>query len=113
MVKKKGQALVEFIIILPLFILLILGIIDIGRIMYYKITIEEQMSDVVDYYKTGKNIAEIKDKFDLDSDEVEISLDNEFVNIKITKKVDIITPGIQLVLDNPYAIITKRSILNE
>ena len=33
---KKGQALVEFIIILPVFIFMILAIIDIGKMLYDK-----------------------------------------------------------------------------
>ena len=37
---KKGQALVEFIIILPIVLLMFLGIIDLGRIMYTKIILE-------------------------------------------------------------------------
>lgn len=108
--KKKGQALVEFVIILPIFILLILGIIDIGRIMYTKMDLEEEMSDVVDYYKKGKNITEIKNKFNSD---VSIKNDNEYTTILLTKKIDIITPGLQLIFKSPYDIKVERSILNE
>lgn len=109
-VNKKGQALVEFVIILPIFILLVLGCIDIGRIMYTKMNLEEQMSDVVDYYKKGKTIEEIKNKID---DDIDIKNDNEYTTILLTKKIDIITPGLQFVFDNPYLIKIERSILNE
>lgn len=109
-VNKKGQALVEFVIILPIFILLVLGCIDIGRIMYTKMNLEEQMSDVVDYYKKGKTIEEIKNKID---DDIDIKRDNEYTTILLTKKIDIITPGLQFVFDNPYLIKIERSILNE
>lgn len=109
-VNNKGQALVEFVIILPIFILLVLGCIDIGRIMYTKMNLEEQMSDVVDYYKNGKTIEEIKDKIDND---VDIKSDNEYTTILLTKKIDIITPGLQFVFDNPYLLKVERSVLNE
>lgn len=109
-VNKKGQALVEFVIILPIFILLVLGCIDIGRIMYTKMNLEEQMSDVVDYYKNGKTIEEIKNKID---DDIDIKRDNEYTTILLTKKIDIITPGLQFIFDNPYLIKIERSILNE
>ena len=109
-VNKKGQALVEFVIILPIFILLVLGVIDIGRIMYTKMNLEEQMSDIVDYYKNGKTIQEIKDKL---GNEIKIDKDNEYVNILVTKEIDIITPGLQMVFDNPYVVKVERSILNE
>ena len=45
---KKGQALVEFVIILPIFLFLLLGVIDVGRIMYTKVNLENTISDVVD-----------------------------------------------------------------
>lgn len=109
-VNRRGQALVEFVIILPIFILLVLGCIDIGRIMYTKMNLEEQMSDVVDYYKKGKTIEEIKDKIDND---IDIKRNNEYTTILLTKKIDIITPGLQFVFDNPYSIKVERSILNE
>lgn len=109
-VNKRGQALVEFVIILPIFILLVLGCIDIGRIMYTKMNLEEQMSDVVDYYKNGKTIEEIKNKID---DNIDIKRDNEYTTILLTKNIDIITPGLQFIFDNPYLIKIERSILNE
>ena len=107
---RKGQALVEFVIILPIFILLVLGCIDIGRIIYTKMNLEEQMSDVVDYYKRGKTVEEINEKID---NEVNIKIDTEYTTILLTKKIDIITPGLQLIFDNPYSIVVERSILNE
>ena len=33
---KRGQALVEFVIILPIFIFMLLSIMDIGRIIYFQ-----------------------------------------------------------------------------
>ena len=110
MLNKRGQALVEFVIILPIFILRVLGCIDIGNIMYTKMNLEEQISDVVDYYKKGKTIEEIKDKLDI---EVNIRKNAEYTDILLTKSIDIITPGLQFVFDNPYKIIVERSILNE
>lgn len=109
-VKRRGQALVEFVIILPIFILLVLGVIDIGRIMYAKMNLEEQMSDVVDYYKSGKSIEEIKDKI---NNNVDIKIDNEYINISLSKELDIVTPGLQFVFDNPYLVKVERSVLNE
>ena len=44
---KKGQALVEFIIILPVFVFMLLGMIDIGKIMFFNNQIESKMDDVV------------------------------------------------------------------
>jgi len=111
---KRGQALVEFVIILPIFIMLVLGVIDIGNILYSKITLEEQMSDIVDYYQSGKTKEEIQKKMNFTKHyELTIEEDAEYVHLELVKKVDIITPGLQFVFDNPYSIVIQRSILNE
>lgn len=112
--KKKGQALVEFVIILPIFIMLVLGVVDIGNILYSKMTLEEQLSDVVSYYQKGKSKEEIEESLNFSSRyELQIQKDGEYTNLLLVKKVDIITPGLQFVFDNPYTIEVKRSILNE
>ena len=51
---NKGQALVEFIIILPVALLLVLGVIDFGNIIYKKYTLENDLNTVVDLYQMIK-----------------------------------------------------------
>ena len=108
---KKGQALVEFVIILPIFLFLLLCVIDIGRIMYTKISLEEDISDVVDSYQKGKNIEDIKTKFKLDG-EIKLEENGDYIDIYLIKDLDIITPGLNLIFADPYKIEIKRSILN-
>ena len=43
---KRGQALVEFVIILPILLLLIFAFIDLGRIIVCKNHLEGVMSEV-------------------------------------------------------------------
>ena len=113
--KKKGQALVEFIIILPIFIMLVLGVIDIGKILYSRIIMEEKMSDVITYYENDNMIEVIMEKLDLDNDiySLVINEDNEYINFSLVKKIDIITPGLNFVFENPYQLTITRSIENE
>ena len=107
---KKGQALVEFVIILPIFLFLLLGVIDVGRIMYTKVNLENTISDVVDMYEQGKTKEEITNKV---KENVSWENNNDMIDISISKEVDIITPGFNLIFGNPYNIEVKRSILNE
>ena len=107
---KKGQALVEFVIILPIFLFLLLGVIDVGRIMYTKVNLENTISDVVDMYEQGKTKEEITNKV---KENVSWENNNDMIDISINKEVDIITPGFNLIFGNPYNIEVKRSILNE
>ncbi len=110
---KKGQALVEFVIILPIFLLIILGVIDMGRIFYTKIILEEQISDVISMYEVGNNEDKIKKELDLDKD-IKISQEKEedYTNYMISKDIEIITPGLNLIFSNPYKLIITRSIYN-
>ena len=111
--KKKGQALVEFILILPIFLMLLLSTIDIGKIFYTKIILEDKMSDIIDYDLTNEE--EIISKFKLEEDKIELKIveDNEYLNYKKKKKIDIITPGLNLIFKNPYNLTVTRSIKNE
>ena len=112
--KKHGQALVEFIIILPIFLLLVFGIFDIGKILYNKIILEQQISEVITLYQKGKDPEEIKTNLDLNKDvTLNVESDNDYLNFNLTKEVDIITPGLNLIFNNPYELKITRSILNE
>jgi len=111
---KKGQALVEFIIILPIFIMLLLGIIDIGKILYSKIVVEDVISDVVTYYEKNDNVEDIKNKLKLDNKySIVINNDKEYTNVKLIKEIELITPGLNLIFNNPYKLEISRSIINE
>ena len=59
---KKGQALVEFIIILPVIIFIIMVIIDFMMIFTYKNELENDMNNVVKVYsKTKEEVSNITD----------------------------------------------------
>ncbi len=110
---KKGQALVEFVIIMPIFMMMILGTIDMGKIFYTKIILEGQISDVISWYQDGKSEGEINNKLKQDEMLLEIKEDSEYATFNLVKKVDIITPGLNLIFDNPYNLEVSRSINND
>lgn len=109
---KKGQALVEFIIILPVFLVLVLGVIDIGKILYNKTMLEGAMSEVISMYEAGDSSLEILQKLDIDAS-LDIENNDNYIEFHLVKDVDIITPGLNLIFDNPYEISVSRSISNE
>ena len=112
--KRRGQSLVEFIIILPIFLMLVLGVIDLGNIMISKMQLEENLSDAVLAYEKDKSLEEIKNDLKLSKNyELTEEKNNEYTTLKLTKSIDLITPGFHLILDNPYEIVATRSILNE
>ena len=109
---RKGQALVEFIIILPIFLLLVLGIVDLGKILYNKTILEGAITDVISMYESGKSSQEILSNLDMDELDLEIDED-EKITFHLIKEIDIITPGLNLLIENPYVIDVHRSISYE
>lgn len=107
---KHGQALVEFIIILPILLLLIFAFIDLGRIIVCKNHLEGVMSEVANLEES-----EIKEYLKKDS-EYKISYSikiDEYKNITLTTNLDLITPGLKNILHNPYVVKVERSIVYE
>lgn len=110
--KKRGQALVEFIIILPILVFLILAIIDIGKMLYTKNQLESNMNTVIDNYE--KDITTLKKMMAESQIEIEIKEDSsDYVKIELKKEIDIITPGLNLIFKAPYQVVAERMIPHE
>jgi len=109
--KKKGQALVEFVIILPIFIFMLLAIIDIGKIIFFQNNLESQMGSVVELYKNKKTFEEIEDELSLNDEDIILEVKNEnndTITFTLKKEVAIVTPGLSLIFNNPYTIQVHR-----
>ena len=48
---NKGQALIEFVLILPVFLFILFAIIDFGMIFSTKSNLESDSTDIVSLYK--------------------------------------------------------------
>ena len=111
MKNNKGQALVEFILILPVILAILLVIIDLGRIFNEKNTLENTSIDIIELYKNGKSIDEIKNKYNDIS--ITTNIEDNYLTLKLKKEIEIITPGLNIVLDNPYIIEVERVVYYE
>lgn len=107
---RKGQALVEFVLILPIFILILFSVYDIGMIIYNKNVLESTSNDVIFMLTNDSNIDEIKIKYN--DITIDINDDGKYYNITLNKKIDILTPGLNLVLGSPYNVEVERVIPN-
>ena len=110
---SKGQALVEFVIILPIILMILFIIIDFSNMFYQKNHLESILNDVVEYKENGKSNSYIKDKVNDSSISISYKKIDDSLDIKITKKVNLITPFSSLFFDNPFVIKTERMILYE
>jgi hypothetical protein len=108
---KRGQALVEFVLILPIFLLLLFVIFDFGKIFNAKNVIESDSTDIVLLYKSGKTIDEIKGLYP--NNIVELSTKDGYDEIKVASEVKITTPGLNRVFGKKYKIEVVRYIPNE
>jgi len=108
---NKGQALVEFVLILPIFILILFAIVDFGMIINAKSSLENKSVDIIAHVKNNKTIEEIKSLYD----DVEINIENEndYMKVTISNQIDIITPGLNRVFDDPYVVLVERIVYND
>lgn len=113
---KKGQALVEFVIVLPILIMLLFATIDFGLIIYNKSKLESKLNDVVNMVKNNETENDIKEFINKDQSRkttYRIIQDDEYVTVKLFTSIEIMTPGLNKVLDNPYKISVSRVIYEE
>ena len=106
---RKGQALVEFVLILPIFILMLFAIVDFGMILSKKNELENISVDTA-MIKNSDNIDDIKNLYP--KVKINISSDDKYTKIIISDDVDIMTPGLNRILGNPYNIKVERTIPN-
>lgn len=112
---KRGQSLVEFVIILPILILLLLGMIDIGKILLTKNKLESNINDMVEEFHNKKTEKELETLMKKNNKNVALSIkrDKNYTTIQLEEEISIITPGLNLIFKPPYKIIVERVITNE
>lgn len=113
---KKGQALVEFIIILPIFVMMLLCIVDIGKIIFFQNRLEGKMEDIITLYNNENTYESIIKEAQRDDKHLKLEIandNNEYIEFKLIREIEIITPGLNLILDNPYKLNVKRVIYYE
>ena len=92
---KKGQALVEFVLILPILIFVMLLVIDMGKLMIMKNHLETVLN------KVDKNTTQINDK------EYKISIEHKDNYIILKSCTNVYTPGLSKILGNPACVKTS------
>ena len=111
-VNNEGQALVEFVIIIPIIIMIIFVIIDFSNIFYQRNHLESIVNDVVSYKESGKTNDYIEEQVD---DDINITYKENYdtLTINVSKDINLITPFSSLFFEEPYIISTERTIIYE
>lgn len=109
---NKGQALVEFIIILPIFLLLLISIIDFGNIITKKYSLENDI-DIVSKMYQDKKYSQINDYLSSKDIKISYSKENDLTIINLDKELTIISPVLNLVIGKDYHITVEKSIYED
>lgn len=109
MKNNKGQALVEFIIVLPIFLLLMISIIDFGNIILKKYSLENDVDVIADMYKENK-YSDINNYISDKDIIINYSEENDLFNISLSKDIKINSPMLTVILGKTYEISTTKSI---
>ncbi|MDD3392250.1 MAG: pilus assembly protein [Bacilli bacterium] len=111
MKNNKGQAMVEFILILPVFLIIFLAVIDYSNILYQKYQLENKMESVIELYQNNK----ISEAYNLIGDNLLFTVDenNNITTFTIKQNIKILSPGLNLILGQNYEISSERVIYDE
>ncbi len=108
---NKGQALIEFVLILPVFIMMLFLVIDFGNIYSKKANLENDTNDIVSLLKNGKDFNEIKEIYK--NYMINISYIDDYEKVTVVNYVDLITPGLSKIISSPYEVKIERYIYYE
>ena len=104
---RKGQALVEFVIILPILLLIVISMIDFGNLLYQKYQLEQDLEYISDLYIANDTNALEQEKQKLHVTTIE---DGSFVTLQVQKEANLASPILRRVLGDHYQIETSRKL---
>ena len=116
MKNKKGQSLVEFVLILPVMLIIIFCMIDFGRVMSLKSDLDGVCFDAITFYQNGKDkdeILSILTKNEMKDINLNIEVKDDYVVISVSKKINPITPGLTYIKKDVFNVTESRVIKNE
>ena len=105
----KGQALVEFILIVPVLLLIVLALFDIGNIFIKKYELNNDLETVATLYENGDKteLALFISSEDLKYNE---EASGDFVKLTISKNVKVSAPILSNVLGKNFKIETSKNV---
>ena len=102
---NKGQALIEFVLILPILIFMLLAFIDIGKMIILKNHLESLLSDINIKTESIKDLEyEIKFTREEKGEEVVVTLES---------CLEVTTPGLSKIIGDPACVTTSKIIKKE
>ena len=110
--KQKGQALVEFILIMPLIILISISLIDIGNIFIHKYELNNTLETVCELYKNDA-LKELNAYVAKENIEYTNTENNNLITITIQQNIKINAPVLSNILGKNHKIKAKKTFYIE
>lgn len=120
---ERGQSLVETALVLPILLLLLVGIIDIGRVIYSYAHLQMAAQETVRLGGLGKNDQTISDfarNYEKLGDPAKLQVDitpsdierhsGDYVTVKLSYPFSIDTPLISFLFPSPFYITVQSTI---
>lgn len=111
MKNNKGQALVEFIIIIPVLIFILFALIDFGNIILQKYKLEDSI-DVISELYLSNDTNSINSYLTDTGITLSYEKQDKYTTIKLEKEVTINTIILNNILGNKYKISTDKIVFN-
>ena len=112
MKNSKGQALVEFVIVLPILIFLVISIIDLGNIMIKTYSLNEDLDTISDMYKSGA-LSDIEGYALANKISISYKKDSSFTTVTLNKNVKIMSPMLNIAFGKNYDIKASRTLYED
>ena len=110
---NKAQALVEFVLLLPVLLFILFIVFDFANIFYNKNHLEGVINDVANLVENNAHDATIKKAINDESITYTTKKEDAFIKIRLTKKIELVTPFSSVIFDDPYTIVTERIVSYE
>lgn len=106
---RRGQALVEFVLILPVFLLILFTIVDFGNFLAKKNQLETESTDIVLLLRNGKSAEEVAKSYSKIKIEKSV-FEEKYNKIKISENITLINPLLYKILGNPCIVEVERIV---
>ncbi len=106
---ERGQALIEFLMIVPILFFIIMAVFDFGNILYQRYELENHLDVISDLYKE-EDTSGLDEYLKKNGLVMDVNKENKYQVISVKRKVSIVTPGLGKILGSPYSISTTKTL---
>ncbi len=106
MLNSKGQVLVVFVILLPIFLLILMGLVDIGLLNLEVKKLNTNTHDALEYY-----LDNYKEEDVLENKKALLNKNMKNINISINDNDNKVTIKVEKHYKSVYSVISKRERL--